>query len=69
MQVTLDYDEFLTSVHVYYGKLYEDDLAFLIVIFSLTLKSNIRSYGSFGPEMGNYFPRTGNGGKTIGFND
>lgn len=54
---------FFTSVLGYYGNIYEDGLASLIVIFSLTLKSNKRSYGSYGPEMGKYFPRAGNGGK------
>lgn len=62
----LDYpEEFLTSIHGYYGKISEWGT---VSIRSLTFKSNIRVYGPFGIEQGTYFsvPVT-TGNKIVGF--
>ncbi|XP_062027217.1 jacalin-related lectin 19-like [Rosa rugosa] len=65
-KVKLDYpEEFLTSIHGYYGKISEWGT---VSVRSLTFKSNKRSYGPFGIEQGNYFslPVT-TGNKIVGF--
>lgn len=66
-QVKLDYpDEFLTSLHGHYGSLQEwgqDPM----IIRSLTLVSNKRTYGPFGVEHGAYFTVPQMSGKIVGF--
>ncbi|KAF6997164.1 hypothetical protein CFC21_013421 [Triticum aestivum] len=60
---SLQQDEYLTSVHGHYGQ-FKDT----VVIRSLTLVSNLRSYGSYGKEDGVPFAlHAGPGGKIIGF--
>lgn len=65
MQVKLDYpDEFLTSVHGYYGSLNQRGTIF---VRSLTFESNKKKYGPFGFEEGTYFSFPMTGGKIVGF--
>ncbi|KAK9270749.1 hypothetical protein L1049_026332 [Liquidambar formosana] len=64
-KVNLDYpDEFLTSIHGYYGGLNEWGRVF---IRSLTFESNRKTYGPFGIEEGTYFSFPMSGGKIVGF--
>ncbi|KAK9743430.1 hypothetical protein RND81_03G238700 [Saponaria officinalis] len=57
-------EEFLTSIHGYYGQLYTGGP---ICVRSLTFVSNLRTYGPFGVDQGSYFclPKTGD--KIVGF--
>ncbi|WRX30428.1 Jacalin-like lectin domain - like 2 [Theobroma cacao] len=62
-KVKLDYpDEFLTSVHGYYGILHERGP---ILVRSLTFFSNRKAYGPYGIEQGTSFSMTR--GKIVGF--
>ncbi|KAE8656424.1 Jacalin-related lectin 3 [Hibiscus syriacus] len=62
-KVKLDFpDEFLTSVHGYYGSLKERGP---ILVRSLTFHSNKKTYGPFGIEQGTGFSMTK--GKIVGF--
>ncbi|XVF36041.1 hypothetical protein REPUB_Repub19eG0024300 [Reevesia pubescens] len=62
-KVKLDYpDEFLTSVHGYYGSLNERGQ---ILVRSLTFQSNRNTYGPYGIEQGTSFSMTR--GKIVGF--
>ncbi|KAK8551816.1 hypothetical protein V6N13_120253 [Hibiscus sabdariffa] len=62
-KVKLDFpDEFLTSVHGYYGSLKERGP---ILVRSLTFHSNRKTYGPFGIEEGTSFSMTK--GKIVGF--
>ncbi|KDP38565.1 hypothetical protein JCGZ_04490 [Jatropha curcas] len=64
-KVKLDYpDEYLTSVHGYYGSLNEWGSVFVL---SLTFQSNKRTYGPFGVEQGTYFCFPMTGGRIVGF--
>uniref|UniRef100_M8BBM4 Uncharacterized protein n=1 Tax=Aegilops tauschii TaxID=37682 RepID=M8BBM4_AEGTA len=61
--LSLQQDEYLTSVHGHYGQ-FKD----FVVIRSLTFVSNLRSYGPYGKEDGVPFAlHAGPGGKIIGF--
>ena len=65
LQVKLDCpDEFLTSVHGYYGSL---DGWGPVFVRSLTFRSNKKTYGPFGVEQGTYFSFPMSGGKIVGF--
>lgn len=65
LQVKLDCpDEFLTSVHGYYGSL---DGWGPVFVRSLTFQSNKKTYGPFGVEQGTYFSFPTSGGKIVGF--
>lgn len=65
VQVKLDYpDEFLTSIHGYYGSLNQWGTTF---VRSLSLESNTKKYGPFGVEEGTYFSFPLTGGKIVGF--
>ncbi|XP_011028924.1 PREDICTED: uncharacterized protein LOC105128794 isoform X2 [Populus euphratica] len=57
-------DEFLTSVHGYYGSL---DGWGPVFVRSLTFRSNKKTYGPFGVEQGTYFSLPMSGGKIVGF--
>ncbi|XP_061968848.1 uncharacterized protein LOC133692143 isoform X2 [Populus nigra] len=57
-------DEFLTSVHGYYGSL---DGWGPVFVRSLTFRSNKKTYGPFGVEQGTYFSFPMSGGKIVGF--
>ncbi|KAJ6684831.1 JACALIN-RELATED LECTIN 3 [Salix purpurea] len=57
-------DEFLTSVHGYYGSL---DGWGPVFVRSLTFQSNKKTYGPFGVEQGTYFSFPTSGGKIVGF--
>ncbi|KAB2023279.1 hypothetical protein ES319_D06G007100v1 [Gossypium barbadense] len=62
-KVKLDYpNEFLTSIHGYYGNLNERGP---IMVRSLTLQSNRKAYGPYGVEQGTCFSM--NRGKIVGF--
>ncbi|XP_022769080.1 jacalin-related lectin 3-like isoform X2 [Durio zibethinus] len=62
-KVKLDYpDEFLTSVHGYYGSLNERGP---ILVRSLTFHSNRKTYGPYGIEQGTSFSMTR--GEIVGF--
>ncbi|XP_027091225.1 uncharacterized protein [Coffea arabica] len=64
-KVRLDYpNEFLTSIHGFYGSLQEWGPIF---IRSLTFESNKRSYGPYGIEQGTYFTFPMTQGKIVGF--
>ncbi|KAI4316863.1 hypothetical protein L6164_024803 [Bauhinia variegata] len=64
-KVKLDYpDEFLTSIHGYYGSLNDGGTAF---IRSLSFESNKKTHGPFGIEQGTYFSFPTTGGKIVGF--
>ncbi|KAL8459068.1 hypothetical protein ACS0TY_036514 [Phlomoides rotata] len=64
-RVRLEYpDEFLTSVHGYYGSLQEWGP---IAIRSLTFHTNRTTYGPFGVEHGTYFTCPNLNGKIVGF--
>ncbi|KAL0391939.1 UNVERIFIED_CONTAM: Jacalin-related lectin 3 [Sesamum radiatum] len=64
-KVRLEYpDEFLISVHGYYGSLQEGGH---VIIRSLTFESNKRKYGPFGVEKGTYFTSSTTHGKIVGF--
>ncbi|KAK4387494.1 Jacalin-related lectin 3 [Sesamum angolense] len=64
-KVRLEYpDEFLISVHGYYGSLQEGGH---LIIRSLTFESNKRKYGPFGVEKGTYFTSSTTHGKIVGF--
>ncbi|XP_040257992.1 uncharacterized protein [Aegilops tauschii subsp. strangulata] len=63
ISLSLQQDEYLTSVHGHYGQ-FKD----FVVIRSLTFVSNLRSYGPYGKEDGVPFAlHAGPGGKIIGF--
>lgn len=65
LQVTLDFpNEFLTSIHGYYGRTHEWGP---VLIRSLTFKSNKKTYGPFGNEEGTSFSIPMSGGKIVGF--
>jgi len=65
LQVKLDCpDEFLTSVHGYYGSL---DGWGPVFVRSLTFRSNKKTYGPFGVEQGTYFSFPMSGGEIVGF--
>ncbi|XVF73822.1 hypothetical protein PTKIN_Ptkin13bG0012400 [Pterospermum kingtungense] len=62
-KIKLDYpDEFLTSIHGYYGSLNERAP---ILVRSLTFYSNRKAYGPYGTEEGTSFSMTR--GKIVGF--
>ncbi|XP_052487057.1 pentatricopeptide repeat-containing protein At1g19720 isoform X2 [Gossypium raimondii] len=62
-KVKLDFpDEFLTSIHGYYGSLNQRGP---IIVRSLTFHSNRKAYGPFGIEQGTSFSM--NKGKIVGF--
>ncbi|KAM3288872.1 hypothetical protein P3S67_022302 [Capsicum chacoense] len=64
-KIRLDYpDEFLTSLHGYYGSLYERGEVF---VRSLTFESNKRTYGPYGVQQGTYFTLPISKGKIVGF--
>ncbi|CAI9116823.1 OLC1v1018087C1 [Oldenlandia corymbosa var. corymbosa] len=64
-KVRLDYpDEFLTSIHGYYGSLHERGPAF---VRSLAFESNKRTLGRYGIEQGTYFSFPMTQGKIVGF--
>ncbi|XP_057726006.1 jacalin-related lectin 3-like [Arachis stenosperma] len=64
-RVKLDYpDEFLTSVHGYYGSLNQWGPNF---VRSLSFVSNKKSYGPFGVEQGTHFSVSASGTKIVGF--
>ncbi|KAK4275148.1 hypothetical protein QN277_018281 [Acacia crassicarpa] len=64
-KVKLDYpDEYLTSVHGYYGSLNQWGTTF---VRSLSFESNKKKYGPFGVEEGTYFSFPMTGGKIVGF--
>ncbi|XP_049369323.1 jacalin-related lectin 3 isoform X1 [Solanum verrucosum] len=64
-KIILSYpDEFLTSMHGYYGSLYERGSVF---VRSLTFESNKRTYGPYGVEQGTYFTLPISRGKIVGF--
>ncbi|XP_044474537.1 jacalin-related lectin 3-like isoform X1 [Mangifera indica] len=64
-KVKLDYpDEFLTSVHGYYGTINDWGTVY---VRSLTFQSNRKTYGPFGIEQGTYFSLPMTGGKIVGF--
>ncbi|KAF5955760.1 hypothetical protein HYC85_008616 [Camellia sinensis] len=64
-KVKLEYpDEFLTSIHGYYGCINEWGSEF---VRSLTFESNKKTYGPYGIEDGTYFSFPMIGGKIIGF--
>lgn len=65
LQIKLNYpDEFLISLHGYYGSLYEGGS---VSVRSLTFESNKRTYGPYGVEQGTYFTLPITRGKIIGF--
>ena len=57
-------DEFLTSIHGYYGSLNQRGSAF---VRSLSFESNKKTYGPFGVEQGTHFSFPMSGGKIVGF--
>lgn len=64
-KVNLDYpDEFLTSVHGYYGSLNQWGHN---LVRSLSFESNKKTYGPFGVEQGTYFSVPMTGAKIVGF--
>lgn len=64
-KIKLEYpEEFLTSIHGLYGSLKGWGP---ILIKSLTLISNKRTYGTYGTEEGTYFSLPMIGGKIVGF--
>lgn len=64
-KVKLDYpDEYLTSIHGYYGSLNQWGTTF---VRSLSFESNKKKYGPFGVEEGTYFSFPMAGGKIVGF--
>lgn len=64
-KVKLDYpEECLTSVHGYYGNLYDGGP---LCIRSLTFVSNLKKYGPYGVEQGTYFSSPMNEHNIIGF--
>lgn len=66
-KIKLDYpDEFLTSVHGYYGSLSErGPIVGPVLVRSLTFYSNRKAYGPYGVEKGTSFSMTR--GKIVGF--
>ncbi|XP_057975800.1 jacalin-related lectin 3 [Malania oleifera] len=63
--VVLDYpEEFLTSIHGYYGNTIDWESVF---VRSLTFESNRRTYGPFGIDQGTHFSLPVKGGKIVGF--
>lgn len=65
LQVKLDYpDEFLTSIHGYYGSLNQWGQN---LVRSLSFESNKKNYGPFGVEKGTRFSVPMNGAKIVGF--
>lgn len=65
MQVNLDYpEEYLTSVHGYYGSWTEWGV---VMVKSLTFFSNRKTFGPYGVEQGTYFSFPGTGRKIVGF--
>jgi hypothetical protein len=63
--VKLDYpDEFLTSIHGYYGSLNQWGHN---LVRSLSFESNKKTYGPFGVEQGTYFSVPMTGAKIVGF--
>nr|WRQ20294.1 jacalin-related lectin 4-like [Citrullus colocynthis] len=66
-EVVMDYpNEYLISIYGYYGSIHNWGIDGT-VIRSLTLETNIRSYGPFGVEDGNKFSFPITGGKIVGF--
>ncbi|XP_057442260.1 jacalin-related lectin 3-like [Lotus japonicus] len=64
-KVKLDYpDEFLTSIHGYYGSLNQWGQN---LVRSLSFESNKKNYGPFGVEKGTRFSVPMNGAKIVGF--
>ncbi|KAK4368711.1 hypothetical protein RND71_012503 [Anisodus tanguticus] len=64
-KIRLNYpDEFLTSMHGYYGSLHERGSIF---VRSLTFQSNKRTYGPYGVQQGTYFTLPISRGKIVGF--
>ncbi|TMW82310.1 hypothetical protein EJD97_006283 [Solanum chilense] len=64
-KIILSYpDEYLISMHGYYGSLYERGSVF---VRSLTFESNKRTYGPYGVEQGTYFTLPISRGKIVGF--
>ncbi|XP_060190992.1 jacalin-related lectin 3 isoform X1 [Lycium barbarum] len=64
-KIRLNYpDEFLTSMHGYYGSLNERGSVF---VRSLTFHSNKRTYGPYGVQQGTYFTLPSSRGKIVGF--
>lgn len=65
LQVILNYpDEFLTSIHGYYGSLNQRGQN---LVRSLSLESNKKTYGPFGVEQGTHFSVPMTGAKVVGF--
>ncbi|KAF8405295.1 hypothetical protein HHK36_010197 [Tetracentron sinense] len=64
-KVKLDFpDEFLTSIHGYYGNINEWDPTYIL---SLSFESNQKKFGPFGVEQGTHFSFPMTGGKIVGF--